>query len=402
MRTLRRRYRVCVRRVTELTLIVAKAGKENLYMLGDTKLTLRHEQQSNPFLEGCLKQYILTDEVAIGFAGNMEDFEQALSDLLACSSGENAAEVAKRSQAGGKDFDLLVAEVGCDHIKVVRNGSIFKRQTAFVGSQEGFNAFQRAYHDRLDASLLMPEGNRAAFSILRVPEPAEDDTYGRMFNARKHVIWDESIRSVGGSVIPLCSHEYRFEYMNYADVTSDPFELPEGETIIEFGTAESGGYTTEFTDDKADSGDGRTVGTYFLQGGFGILYLQNDSSLRVPVLIRAENPAFWELETYKKTGHALSCGILNEEHCRVAGEKLLRAQQEIDAIYCYERGLERPTLRNAPAYFDRYLSGYATAVFNSGRRDEAIAMLSEHIAENSTSPGCTDMLCKMLATYSIR
>ena len=72
-----------------MTLIIARVDGEKLYMLGDTELTFHNRQQANPFVEGCLKQYLVDDHLAVGFAGVREHFEKVLPEFLGCQTGQD-------------------------------------------------------------------------------------------------------------------------------------------------------------------------------------------------------------------------------------------------------------------------------------------------------------------------
>ncbi len=382
-----------------MTLIVGRVSGGKVYILGDTELTFHNKQKVNPFVEGCLKQYLVSDRLAIGFAGVREHFEQVLPALLDCRSGQELVECALNAQAEGLNFDLLVGEVGYEKIRFAKNGALSESEAGYLGSAEAFNAFQTYYHD-LSGSRLEAETGRASIQVLKLPEPVTDgDTYHRLFASFKNVIWDSEATGVGGLIVSLCTDGGRFRYLHYADVTSDPLRIEDfGEEpkTIEFGTAAGGGYSVEFGDDTPYGGEGRNVGLYFLQGGFGVVFPPNENGFRNAQLVRAKNPAFWVLETSKRLGHGISSMYMSEDHCGMVGEELLQAGRYADALRCYELRKDSKSLPDRPKVYDRYVAGYATAMFNCGRPFEAIDMLATHLEKHRQSPYCERMMEKML------
>jgi hypothetical protein len=354
-----------------------------------------------PFVEGCLKQYIVNDALAIAFAGVQEGFQSVSAKLLSSRSQQEAVEIAHDAQSHGQRFDLLVAEAGRDTLCVVSKGTTSESSVGWIGDASAFAAFQRYYQAPESPSRSEPEVGRACIKFLRLPEPVlDDEPYPRLYDAFKRVVSDSCFPSVGGVVVPLCTDQGRFRYMNYADVTSDPLNLagfigaPER---IEFGTAMAGGYSVEFLDDAALGGDGKDVGFYFLQGGFGVVFPPDANGLRKAKLVIAPNPAHWVLQTRKFGGHGIASSYMTEDHCGTAGEELLQAGANEDALYCYELRKDSKTLPERPDIHDRYFAGYATAMFNSGDPARAIAMLTDLLQKQSTFGRCREMLFKMVA-----
>ncbi len=368
-------------------------------MLGDTELTFHNQKKANPFVEGCLKQYLIKDDLAIGFAGVKEHFEQTLPRFLDCLNGYEVVKIAVDAQSSGLDFDLMIGEIGYEKIRFVRNGVVSEAEAGYIGSHEAFDAFQRIYHETSLDNQLQLELGRAQIQILKLPEPLTDnEIYSRLFNSLKSVIWDTNILGVGGMIIPLCVNNGKFQYMNYADVSSDPLnaeDFTDEPKTIEFGTVAEGGYSVEFCDDTPYGGQGKNIGFYFLQGGFGVLFPANKNGFRNTELVKAGNPAFWVLETNKRLGNGIGSMYLSVDYCGIAGEELLNSEKYQDALFCYEIVKDLKTLEGRPSVYDRYIAGYATAKFNCGKHQEAIAMLQAQVNKQDISPCSTDILQKI-------
>ena len=214
-----------------------------------------------------------------------------------------------------------------------------------------------------------------------------------MFSAFKKVILDTGIQSVGGMIIPLCSNKRKFEYLEYSDVISDPIDLEQITNIpktINFGTAETGAFSIDFSSNITTGGDGKEIGMYFLQGKFGICFPRGKNSFRNAHIIEAETPAFWFLNTNKKLGSSIRAMCMSFDHCGLAGEALLKEKNYKDALYCYEQYSDREKLKHIkPQLIDRYFAGYSVALFNSGKKAEALKVLESEIEINQFS-----ILCK--------
>ncbi len=386
-----------------MTLIIGRVRHGKTYLLGETELTFYNQRNANPYVEGCLKQYMINDHLAIGFSGVREHFEQVLLELLSCKNGSEVIQIALAAAAKGLKFDLLVGEIGKDKLQVVKDGIFSESQVGYVGDTEAFNGFQRAYHRASSRHGFEVEPNRAQFRMLRLPEPVmEDEIYHNLYQSLKEVILDTRIKGVGGAIIPLCSDNGKFRFLNYGDVTSDQLNIEDFRDKprpIEFGTASGGGYAFDLCDDTPFGGKGANIGFYILQGEFGVIFPSDRNGFRCAELVKAKNPAYWVLETNKRLGHGIGCGFLTEDHCGAAGEELLKAQKDEDALFCYELKKDSLTLRERPGVFDRYIAGYATALFNCSKRQEAIAVLRTFISQHSHSRLCIDALSKMLRVY---
>jgi len=379
-----------------MTLIVGRVEKSMIYMLGDTEVTFDDQKKSNPIVEGYLKQYLINDNLAIGFANRVGPFEQILPKFLKCSNGNDIIEVALEAYSLSQDFDLIIGEIGYEKLRSLKDGEVTESEAGYIGCHDAFVEFQKKYHEIPAKDCLLAEKGHVQLQMLKIPEPvANSEVYQRLYNAFRNTILDSNVDGVGGIVIPLCTHNGKFRYMPYADVTSDLLSIKDfvdEPKQIKFETALGGGYSIEFCDDTPYGGCGKNVGLYCLQGGFGITFLPTDSSFRKATVVKASNPAFWILETQKRLGNAIGSGYINPDHCGIAGESLLEIGEYQDALFCYEifedlKKLEE-ILEGRPAVIDRYIAGYATALFNCGKHHEALLILQTQIRKQSTSMYC--------------
>jgi hypothetical protein len=314
-------------------------------------------------------------------------------------------DISIKTQANGLDYELMIADSTYHNIRFVKQACLTEAVAGYIGDADAFNQYQSYYHSSKGETSQELEMGRASFQILQLPEPvSQEGIYCKMFQSLKHVVWNKNIPSVGGVIIPLCTHNGAFRYMGYADVISDPINIDdfsEEPKAIEFGTAENGGYSVESWDDSSNEGNGRETGFYFLQGGFGVCFAIGKGGIRNAKIVKAKNPAYWVLETKKLFGHGIGSGYLSEDHCGEAGEEFLRSEQYEDALFCYELRKDAKTLSHRPAIFDRYMSGYATAIFNCGRQQDAIQLLQALVNGGNHLPNCQSMLSKMRSVYTL-
>lgn len=387
-----------------MSLIVARTDGDNIYMMGDTELTYRNDNLSNPIIDGCLKQYIVHDQLAISFAGIREHFELIYKSFTKCKTGSDIVDIAINSQKKGYDFELLVAEIGSKTITTIKEGSIQTATVGYIGSHQGFEKYQEYYHNYNSSDNYSINAGRATMQFLQIPEPAEDSgIYAKMYQCLKNVILDGRIEGVGGVVIPLCSHKGKFAYMIYADIVSDMLkisELTQQPKPISFGTAQGGACAIDFEHDEPFGGSGKEVGLYFLQGGFGVIFPESESGLRNAKLIKAKTQAYWILETKKELGHGIASSFLTSGHCGVAGEELLKAEKWQDALFIYELGINEKGLKEKSTY-DRYIAGYGTALFNCGQQKKAIRFLEQETAQYPNLNYSTRMLQKMKSSSTL-
>ncbi|MDP3797029.1 MAG: hypothetical protein Q8R06_07745 [Polaromonas sp.] len=129
-----------------MSLVIAKAHKGKIYIVGDTALTYHNNPGANPFVSGCLKQYRVNERLAVAFAGDTAGFRDACSDIFASTDSSEIIEVARKAQKKGHEFDLLVAEVGNDNITFLKAGVVSEGSSGFIGDSEAFGVFQKHSH----------------------------------------------------------------------------------------------------------------------------------------------------------------------------------------------------------------------------------------------------------------
>lgn len=384
-----------------MSLVVARVEKNEVIIIGDTKLTPKNNDTPNPYIQGCLKQYIINPHLAIAFAGTKEHLEDTLPELYKCQNAQELANCAVRVLEEEKlDFDLIIGEIGLDHLFVVKDRKISTSTVAHIGDRSSFERYQKHFHssDQADFS----ENNRAYINISLVPKSAQE-IYCQMKAAFKKAIHLEGIKEVGGIVVPLCSYEGQFRFLRYIEAISDPVEISKFTSefkSIDFGTAEKGSFSVELCDSEPKGDNQENIGFYFLQGKFGLIFPKNKNNFRSAQVIKADNPAFWVLNTSKIYDDKGINSIYNNiEYCIMASEELTSKGEFRDAVFCYEILKDITDFEKRFDIHDRFMAGYGLAIFNSGEWKKAIELLESILQKHPNFLSCTNNLKQIKNIY---
>ncbi|MGE0331455.1 MAG: hypothetical protein AB7P37_12245 [Ramlibacter sp.] len=369
-----------------MSLVIARANAGDFVILGDIALSY-DDRAANPFFEGCLKQYRLSDELALAFAGDAAAFEAACPQLLSCHTAKEVLQIGLRLFDGRVPFDLLICERGQENIQFLKGGLVSEAPAGFIGDAAAYDCFQRAFSSGLQRDL---EGDsQGILQIMRIPEQNKAiDNYSRLFNALEQVIADPNVPSVGGAVVPLCTDKGAFRYMCYAK--SSAFYPTDGQEkhTMHFGGPELGGYSIDLSDDSGRGGSGDEVGLYFLQGGLGVFFPANASGFRRASTLAPRSPALWVYETEQRLGHGILSMYLSAVHCFLAGEDLLAQGLPEKALFCYELRKDSRELTESPEIGDRYVAGHAESLYGAGKRNEAVHLICQRLVKFPGSPIC--------------
>lgn len=336
-----------------------------------------------------MKQYIVNQNIAVAFAGNKRDFEEDLSQILQC---DNSEDIVKTVLHANKQYDLIIADLKGADLIFIKDGVLEKQDSGFIGDPTAYNIYQKKYHE-FESN---PEQGKVILTALLLPEPSSKNTqdiYTRMYFSLREVCLNDTIQNVGGTIVPLCSHNKCFTYMYYMDSVLNSLDLQSIQSqpqLITYGSSSDGSCTVEFF------GNAKSPGYYFLQGSFGIVYLKNDFDLLEPKIFPAATPAHWALETASLLGEGLKSGFLNVDNCGELGESLLKQEEYHKAIYCYELKVDSPELLgDRKKICDRFIAGYAAALFNMGEKKKADLLLKKWVGLIDKN-GCIDYIIKQI------
>ena len=358
-------------------------------MLGDTALTY-HNVAANALIRGCLKQYRISDRLAVAFAGEASDFESICEKILNCRDTPGIVETALKCLPKTANRELIICEIGRQDITFIKRGILTTAASGFIGDAPAYGKFQYAFHNPQPPEYWSTSGQ---LQMLRIPEPIDDSgLYERLFDALRRVVEDVSIPSVGGMIVPLCTDRVVFRFINYVGSSIFACEpVGEGWQPTDFGTTDLGGYSYDFGTDEPRGGKGDEIGFFLLQAGFGVVFPANASGFRRAELLRAESPPIWVLNTSKRLGKGIVCSFDSPQHCGIAGERFLEAENFGDALFCYQLGELKRLIKEQEGLADRYVAGHGAALASLGRPQEVIELLDIEIKRTASANRCRQL-----------
>lgn len=272
----------------------------------DTRLTYPKVDQHDPDpkriqhhrpSEGIVKTVNLTPDVNLSFAGDVSVAEKVLShfpsklgDRVAFNLNNLIGHLHYLHLDSGQetDFILSIGDVQPSHTKIIaiKDGSVSDVQTAWIGSHDAFQIYQKTFIELSDTSKLNERlGQNSAVHIFVAAMPTNDakvnEVYTRSHFAMRDVILSEEVADVGGFVISSVFNGHSFKYCGYFECYPIGFGrthvLPKGDSTIPLGSNKEGSF--------AVSVGGMNIyklPIYFPHGRFGIIYSREQSALMAP------------------------------------------------------------------------------------------------------------------------
>lgn len=354
-----------------MSLVVGRIHEGSIYIIGDIALGYSDQIRGEPLVTGCLKQYRLTEHLAIAFAGRQDFFQAACASLLAATTGDQVLHLAIEAQSRLGPFDVLIADANSESLVFLKEGEVTQGDAGFIGDHRAYDSYQQCFHGAPDPEL-------GVMDVLRIPEPTTNGSiYQQMFQAFRRVIFDPQCTTVAGAIVSLALDKGAFSYMCYA--SSSLLRDFSDQSRLYFGSAEEGGYSMEFSESHTK----KEPGFFFLQGGFGVIFPPNAHGFRTAELLRAKTPTEWALTTKHRLGDHI-CSMYLTSHdsngSGAIGERLMQEGRLEDAAFCFSLG-DIPRLQaEHPAIADRYVAAYAAVLADSGKPEVSLQLLTQHIS----------------------
>jgi hypothetical protein len=250
-----------------MTLVVARLTPAGPRIVSDLRVIDEHATRSG-YTEGVLKAILLTPEVCVAFAGNVNGGVEAVRRCAEGAAGGFNLEEAESALldahcAAGQETDFLIAVRRPASISRVRAGDIERGlPTAWIGDHAAFAEYQERYLSAPISELPPGVGNRRE----------ELEIGARMSHAFGGMIRDGAIATVGEAEISITPQWDGLRYAHSATaMIGHTQQIPSGVPArIQFGSAAQGGFTYT-VGVPAEAGVG-AVGLHFFQGRFGLLY----------------------------------------------------------------------------------------------------------------------------------
>lgn len=270
-----------------MSLIVSRIVGNRVIFMGDTKLTFPYFDKKHP-KDGVVKITIISPQICIAFAGEVENADKALKEIGQEQSKEKIVETLLKHPINSvqqTDFIICSGKPQLELLEI-KHGQVKSTTTTWIGSQNAFNNFQKYLHS--PELLINNIKDVAVFKLTPTPFDSTDevkDLYSRMFEAMNGVIEDDSIPEVGGFVIPVIFEQGRFEYLPYTHSYRRPIVIdktfPKNTSVsIGWENTEQGGYCINFIGSTKSK-----IAIHFHQGNLGVLYQRKAEGLLYPTIV---------------------------------------------------------------------------------------------------------------------
>jgi hypothetical protein len=284
-----------------MSLIVARKEGNQIAIVSDTKLTYpNHEvkgQKDNP-TEGIIKTIILSPDLCISFAGEIDHAENALKEIdNNCNHNDVIAILYKHHKISNQETEFLVCSgKPSPIIHKIKDNESKEVHSSWLGDKNTFNSFQESMMGTRKAKKNEKTNqtkSKAAIVITEMNLSFEVDMqvklFSQMSSAMDEVIEDSNIDSVGGFKVTVVYKE-KFDFVKYGKLYRGNVELfGIGSHVIGHGLAKEGAYSINFI---GASNDFKTVALHVRQGNFGLIYTRNNNGLLRPNLYQFDEVDF--------------------------------------------------------------------------------------------------------------
>jgi hypothetical protein len=293
-----------------MSLIVARRFENQLCITSDTKLYHPfHETKglkANP-KEGTIKTVILTDDICISFAGEIDFADMALKELGNETLVSRVIDCLKKyhQQSKYKTEFLLYHQGTPPVIYKFKKDEYGPVQTAWIGDNRAFNLFQESILGTRKKKNInkknkksknnLPAGIQPSIIIEQMNlsvEQSSPDIFSKMSKSMDEVIENGIIESVGGFKVNV-AYDNRFRYNYYTKLYRGSFAIVgTGGHTIGHGDAQEGAYSINFF---GGSKDHKTVALHIKQSNLGILYHRKDFGLFIPEVYSLDEVDFSDM-----------------------------------------------------------------------------------------------------------
>jgi hypothetical protein len=284
-----------------MSLIVARKEGNQIAIVSDTKLTYpNHEikgQKESP-KEGILKTIILSTNLCVSFAGEIEHAENALREIENnCNFNEVVEILYKYHKISNHQTEFLVCSANPNPIiHKIKDNESKEVQTSWIGDRDAFNSFQESMMGTKKGTKSENQNqtkSKAGIVITEMDLSFEVDMqvnlFSKMSSAMDAVIENENIASVGGFKVTVIYKE-KFNFGKYGKLYRGNVELfGNSSHVIGHGSANEGAYSINFI---GSSNDYKTVALHVRQGNFGLIYTRKNYGLLRPALFQFDEVDF--------------------------------------------------------------------------------------------------------------
>ncbi len=320
-----------------MSLVVVRKHENDMFIVSDTKLTytpLDNRHYRNSPEDGVLKTLLLSSQLAISFAGDVEYARQAITEIGSDQSIDRVIEILKSHHLkSSNDTEFILCGFNPQPlIHQFKNGENEAATSAWIGDSSAFEVFQKSY-------LSDPEKKVAANKITVTVEAENQSVFEKMSTAMDDVINDSNIKSVGGFKIEVASSHASFRYRTYMAMFISPHTITLQANVPHFITHQSpqkGGYTVNL---YGSSPDFQHIGLHIKQGNFVIIYRRISFGLPEPQLFADIDEIDFQDEILPTYGILPAfCTQDRFTKYRETGLKYFSEQKYLDAANWFDKG----------------------------------------------------------------
>lgn len=259
-----------------MSLIVAKLIKNKVIVCSDTKLSSNSFDENNP-KDGTVKTIILTNNIAICFAGKVYFAEIALKEIGSLNNFDEIKNILLSYHLDSNQETDFICILGSSSPELfeIKSGKCTSVLVSWIGSYEGYKVYQETFLESKGTDI--SRFNGVSLSLLKIPDTDDKiftQLFKKSFSAIKSVIDDGKIVEVGGFAIMLTYYKGSFQFESYTESFRKPLDIEvEGEGPIKFGNVKDGSYSINFAESKkivALHINCARLGIVYSRDGFGL------------------------------------------------------------------------------------------------------------------------------------
>lgn len=356
-----------------MSLIVARKFKGHIFVVSDTKLTYPDKEKNTPE-HGLIKTTNVSPNTSISFAGDIYYAEEALKQIQHSTDINHISEILLKTHCESShetDFILSFVENGEPNLLTFKEGASTETETAWIGSSDGFDCFQKYFHD--PDSIPDTKGEITYFKITKLPDVEDKEVqemYSSLFSSMLGVIEDTSVNEVGGFIVPVMYENSQFVYGHYAHFFRQPIdadqEIPKdgSPATVQWGNAEDGAFAVNF-----GGGKETVIAIHFYQGNLGAIYSRENFGLMRPKMY-----AGWDeidFVSMLKKDHDMTLTVTIRHNC---GDYGVKGSEE------YKSG----NLQKSLSYFDTAVSVSSKQWGPVKNKENKYTSLSEYIDQHGS------------------
>lgn len=248
-----------------MSLVICKKINNKLYVESDSRITDINSARKES-LFGVIKTVILHPRISISYAGNIYIAERAIAEIFSYKKLtidyllETLLKYNKNNNNTVEFILCIILNNTTSEIIKIKNFTVERNlESAWIGDIDGFNLFQKQFHNIKQSGKNQLDSFREAFAF--VVESHEVPTVGD-FQISAH-----TIASTTGHSMFLYAEKF-----GILSNESQTFKLTKAnnEFIIPWGTAAGGSYGVSYFVSVLPNH--YAVGLYFTHGNFGVLF----------------------------------------------------------------------------------------------------------------------------------